>query len=203
MLPLAEQLGSLACGLASDAVERIEVEVFGEIAEHDVRVLELSALKGVFQILVHDPVSFVNAPVLAEQRGVDVVMRTDVRSDDHRSLVRVILTQTNGERVSLAGTVTGSRNVAKVVEVDSFDVDVPVSDHMAFFRYHDRPGIVGVVGKVLGDIKVNIGGMQVSRDDTGHALIVLTVDSAIPAETVEAITTSIGGHSGRCVDLSF
>ena len=203
MLPLAEQLGSLACGLATDAVERIEVEVFGEIAEHDVRVLELSALKGVFQTLVHDPVSFVNAPVLAEQRGVDVVMRTDVRSDDHRSLVRVILTQTNGERVSLAGTVTGSRHVAKVVEVDSFDVDVPVSDHMAFFRYHDRPGIVGIVGQVLGDIKINIGGMQVSRDDTGHALIVLTVDSAIPADTIEAITTSIGGHSGRCVDLSF
>lgn len=203
MLPLAEQLGSLACGLATDAVERIEVEVFGEIAEHDVRVLELSALKGVFQMLVHDPVSFVNAPVLAEQRGVDVVMRTDVRSDDHRSLVRVILTQTTGERVSLAGTVTGSRNVAKVVEVDSFDVDVPVSDHMAFFRYHDRPGIVGIVGQVLGDIQVNIGGMQVSRDDTGHALIVLTVDSAIPAETVDVIGTSIGAHSGRCVDLTF
>ena len=203
MLPLAEQLGSLACGLATDAVERIEVEVFGEIAEHDVRVLELSALKGVFQILVHDPVSFVNAPVLAEQRGVDVEMRTDVRSDDHRSLVRVILTQTNGERVSLAGTVTGSRHVAKVVEVDEFDVDVPVSEHMAFFRYHDRPGIVGIVGQVLGDINVNIGGMQVSRDNTGHALIVLTVDSAIPGETVELITSSIGAHSGRCVDLAF
>jgi D-3-phosphoglycerate dehydrogenase len=203
MLPLAEQLGSLACGLATDAVERIEIEVIGEIAEHDVRVLELSALKGVFQTLVHDPVSFVNAPVLAEQRGVDVEMRTDARSDDHRSLVRVIVTQTNGERVSLAGTVTESRHVAKVVEVDNFDVDVPVSDHMAFFRYHDRPGVVGIVGQVLGDINVNIGGMQVSRDDTGHALIVLTVDSAIPGETVELITSSIGAHSGRCVDLAF
>lgn len=203
MLPLAEQLGSLACGLATDAVERIEVEVIGEIAEHDVRVLELSALKGVFQMLVHDPVSFVNAPVLAEQRGVEVVMRTDARSDDHRSLVRVIVTQTTGERVSLAGTVTGSRNVAKVVEVDSFDVDVPISDHMAFFRYHDRPGVVGIVGQMLGDIQINIGGMQVSRDETGHALIVLTVDSAIPAETVESIATGIGAHSGRCVDLSF
>jgi D-3-phosphoglycerate dehydrogenase len=203
MIPLAEQLGSIACGLASDAVERIEVEVLGEIADHDVRVLELSAQKGVFQMLVHDPVSYVNAPVLAEQRGVDVITRTDARSDDHKSLIRVIVTQTNGEQVSIAGTVTGTRNQAKVVEVQAFDVDVPVSEHMAFFRYHDRPGVVGVVGKLLGDSDVNIGGMQVSRDDSGHALIVLTVDSVIPAETMEAIVEQIGAHSGRGVDLAF
>jgi D-3-phosphoglycerate dehydrogenase len=203
MIPLAEQLGSIACGLASDAVERIEVEVLGEIADHDVRVLELSALKGVFQMLVHDPVSYVNAPVLAEQRGVDVVTRTDARSDDHKSLIRVILTLTTGDRVSLAGTVTGTRHLAKVVEVDDFDVDVPVSSHMAFFRYHDRPGIVGVVGQVLGDIGVNIGGMQVSRDGSGDALIVLTVDSGIPAAAIDDISQRIGAHSGRSVDLAF
>lgn len=203
MIPLAEQLGSLVCGLASDAVERIEVEVLGEIADHDIRVLELSALKGVFQMLVHDPVSYVNAPVLAEQRGVEVVTRTDARSDDHKSLIRVIVTQTNGEQVAIAGTVTGARNQAKVVEVDAFDVDVPVSDHMAFFRYHDRPGVVGIVGKLLGDSDVNIGGMQVSRDDSGHALIVLTVDSVIPTSTMDAIIGQIGAHSGRGVDLAY
>jgi D-3-phosphoglycerate dehydrogenase len=202
MLPLAEQLGGIACGLTESAVVRIDIEALGEIADHDVRVLELSALKGVFQMLVHDPVSFVNAPVLAEQRGVEVAMTSDRTSEDHRSLLRVTLTQTSGATVSVAGTVTGARHTGKLVEVDGFDVDVPVRDHMAFLRYHDRPGIVGVVGRVLGEAGVNIGGMQVSRDDTGHALIVLTVDSEIPADRLAAIVREIGAHSGRAVDLA-
>ncbi len=202
LLPLAEFLGSIACGLAEDAVERVDVEVMGEVIEHDVRVLELSALKGVFQKLVHDPVSYVNAPVLAEQRGVEVAMTTDKTSADHRNLVRVRLTLTNGSSVSVAGTVTGAKNAAKVVEVDGFDVDVPVSDHMVFFRYHDKPGVVGVVGQILGDAGVNIGGMQVSRDDTGHALIVLTVDSSVPGASIDAIIEKIGAHSGRFVDIA-
>ena len=145
--------------------------------------------------------SYVNAPVLAEQRGVEVALTTDRTSEDHRSLIRVTLTQTNGEKVSVAGTVAGPRNTAKVVEVDSFDVDVPVSEHMAFLRYHDRPGIVGTVGRILGEGDVNIGGMQVSRDDSGHALIVLTVDSVIEQERLEAIVAEIGAHSGKAVDL--
>ena len=201
MLPLAEQLGSIACGLADSAVVRIDVEALGEIADHDVRVLELSALKGVFQMLIHDPVSFVNAPVLAEQRGVEVALTSDRTSEDYRSLLRVTLTQTDGAKVSVAGTVSGSRDVGKIVQVDAFDVDVPVSTHMAFFRYHDRPGVVGVVGRVLGEASVNIGGMQVSRDASGHALIVLTVDSAIPADRLDAIVAEIGAQSGKAVNL--
>mgnify|MGYP000927907138 CR=1 FL=1 len=201
MLPLAEKLGSIACGLAEAAVARVDVKALGEIASHDVRVLELSALKGVFQKLVHDPVSYVNAPVLATQRGVEVALTSDSEAGDHRSLVRVALTLTDGTKVSVAGTVSGPRDVAKVVEVDGFDVDVPVSDHMAFFRYHDRPGVVGVVGRVLGEADVNIGGMQVSRDESGHALIVLTVDTAIPPQQLDTIVGEIGAHSGRAVDL--
>jgi D-3-phosphoglycerate dehydrogenase len=72
---------------------------------------------------------------------------------------------------------------------------------MAFLRYHDRPGVVGVVGRVLGEADVNIGGMQVSRDESGHALIVLTVDTAIAPERLEAIVAEIGAHSGTSVDL--
>lgn len=202
LVPLAEQLGQIACSLSSEAVERIDVEILGDVIDNDVRVLELSALKGVFQMLVHDPVSFVNAPVLAEQRGVEVALTTDRDSGDHRSLVRVKLTLTGGPTVSVAGTATGARGITKVVDVDGFDVDVPISDHMAFFRYHDKPGVVGVVGRILGEAGINIGGMQVSRGDSGHSLIVLTVDSAADGATIEAITREIGAHSGRAVSLA-
>ena len=204
LLPLAERLGAIASGLADGAVQRIDVEVRGEVADLDVRVLELGALKGLIQGLVHDPVSYVNAPVLAQQRGVEVALTTDKDSDDHRNLVRVRLTLSDGVWVSVAGTVSGPKDVAKLVEVDSFDVDVPISEHMVFFRYHDRPGVVGTVGRILGEADVNIGGMQVSREESGeHSVIVLTVDHAVPADVLERIVSEIGAHTGRAVDLAF
>ncbi len=202
LLPLAEHLGQIASGLVETAVERVDIEVRGEAADLDVRVIELAALKGVFSGLVHDAVSFVNAPVLAEQRGVEVALVTDRESADHRTLVRVRLTLTDGVTLSVAGTVTGARHVEKLVEVDEFDVDVPISEHMALFRYHDRPGMVGVVGRLLGEASINIGGMQVSRDDAGgHALIVLTVDSPVPTGTLANIVEEIGAHTGRGVSV--
>lgn len=201
LVPLAEQVGRIASSLSTGALARVDVEALGEIAEHDVRVLELSALKGVFQTLVEDPVSFVNAPVLAEQRGVEVALTTDRVSEDHRSLLRVTLTQADGTKVTVGGTVSGARDQAKIVEVDGFDIDVPVSDHMVFLRYQDKPGVVGVVGRILGEAGVNIGGMQVGRDDDGRAMIVLTVDSVVPAERMDAIVAEIPATAGRAVDL--
>ena len=193
LLPLTEQLGSIACGLATDAVVRVDVQVLGEAAAEDVRVLELSALK--------DPVSFVNAPVLAQQRGVEVALTSDTVSPDHRSLVRVTLTLTNGTEVSVAGTVAGPRHIAKLVEVDGHDVDVQVSDHLIFLSYSDRPGVVGTIGQKLGEAGINIGGMQVSPDNAGSALVVLTVDSAVDKATLQGISTAIGADWAESVDL--
>ena len=203
LVAVAEKLGVIAAGLVGGALQRVDVEARGEIAELDVRVLELAALKGVMQGLVHDPVSYVNAPVLAQQRGVEVALTTDLDGGDHRNLVRVRLTRNDGSVVSVAGTVTGKRNIAEVVEVDEFDVDVPISEHMVFLRYHDRPGVVATVGRILGDNQVNIGGMQVSRQRVGgDALSVLTVDDAVPAAAMDAIVKEIGAHTGGSVDLT-
>ena len=183
-------------------MEAVEVEVLGEVVEHDVKILELAALKGLFSALVQDPVSYVNAPVFATDRGIEVSLRTDPESPQYRNEVRVRLVLSDGQTVVVGGTVTGPRDVERIVEVDGFDVDVPMSEHLAFFRYVDKPGVVGVAGRVLGDAGINIGGMQVSRAaEGGQALIALTVDSAIPAEVLAAITTEIGATSGRTVDL--
>lgn len=201
LLPLAEQLGAVAVSLADDSITGIAVEVRGEVTSNDVRVLELSALKGVFGKIVDESVSFVNAPVLAKERNVDVTLLTDAQSEDHRTLVSVKLTLTNGKSVAVSGTVVGPKNVAKLVSVDAFDIDVPVSEHMIVFRYEDKPGVVGIVGKLLGDASINIGGMQVSRDDSGNALIVLTVDSAVSADQVSSIAAQIGASAGRAIDL--
>jgi len=148
-------------------------------------------------------VSYVNAPVLAAERGVGVRLTTDPDSPDYRNLVTLRGTLADGTQVSVSGTLTGPRQTEKVVGVDGFDIEVALSDHMAVFRYEDRPGIVGAVGRILGEARVNIAGMQVSRDRKGgHALVVMTVDGPIPGPVLEDIAREIGAETARQVDLT-
>lgn len=201
-LPLAEKIGRIAATLTDAPLTRIDVEVLGELSTEDVRVLELSALKGAFQHLIEEPVSYVNAPLFAKERGVETGLTTSPDSEDHRSMVRVVASTTEGHRINVAGTISGVRDIEKLVEIDGVELDLALSDHLAIYRYHDRPGVVGVVGRLFGDAKLNIASMQVGRESQGeHALIVLTVDQSIPTKTVDAISKEIGAHLGRKVDL--
>jgi D-3-phosphoglycerate dehydrogenase len=202
-LPLVEKLGRVFTGLAGGVAAQLEVEVRGEVTAHDVSVLQLAALKGVFTDVVEEQVTFVNAPALAAERGVEVTLSTDPESPDFRSLITVRGTLPNGATISVSGTLSGPRQVEKLTEVDGFDVDLLPVDHLLFFRYADKPGIVGTVGAALGEAQVNIAGAQVSRTSQGgDALMALTVDSAVPAEVLEAIAGAIGAQSARSVDLT-
>jgi D-3-phosphoglycerate dehydrogenase len=201
-LPLVEKLGRVFTGLAGGVAASLTVEVRGEIAAYDVKVLELAALKGVFADVVEEPVTYVNAPLIAADRGVEVQLLTESESPDYRNLLTVRGTLASGEEVSVSGTLTGPKQVEKLVEVGGFDIDVTFAPHLAFFRYDDRPGIVGAVGRILGDANVNIANMQVGRrEQGGEALMVITVDSAIPPAALDEITSTIGAHDGRTVDI--
>ncbi len=201
-LPLAEKLGRIFTAVAGGIAARIEVEVRGEIAGLDVSVLQLAALKGVFSDIVEDAVTYVNAPLLAADRGVQVSLATDKQSPDWRNVVTLRGTLPDGQVVSVGGTLTGQRQLEKLVEINGYDMEISPAEHMVFFTYTDRPGIVGIVGQILGAQGINIAGMQVCRDARGgQALIVLTVDSALPPAVLEEITSSIGAVFGRAVDL--
>ncbi|MDQ1539799.1 MAG: D-3-phosphoglycerate dehydrogenase / 2-oxoglutarate reductase, partial [Actinomycetota bacterium] len=201
-LPLAEKLGRVFTALAGGIASRVEVEVRGEIAQYDVKVLELAVLKGIFTDVVEKSVTYVNAPLFAQDRGVEVSLLTDDDSPDFRNLITVRGTLPTGHQLSVAGTLARPNFVEKLVKVDGFDVDLTLSEHLAFFRYVDRPGVVGVLGRILGEHGINIAGMQVARDTRGgHALVALTVDSALPAPVLETIISEIGAESGRAVDL--
>jgi D-3-phosphoglycerate dehydrogenase / 2-oxoglutarate reductase len=201
-LPLAEKLGRIFTGLAGGVPLRLDVEVRGEITEHDVRVLELAALKGVFTDVVEESVTYVNAPLLARERGIEVTLLTSEESPDWRNLVTVRGTMADGEVVSVSGTLSGPKHLERIVEVNGFDMEITPTAHMAFFSYVDRPGVVGIVGRLLGDHSVNIASMQVGRNARGgSALIALTVDSAIPPAVLDSITEAIGAEIGRRVDL--
>jgi D-3-phosphoglycerate dehydrogenase len=201
-LPLAEKLGRIFTALAGAVATRIEVEVRGEIVSHDVRVLQLAALKGVFSGIVDTAVTYVNAPLLASERGVEVSLVTEAESPDWRNLITLRGTLPQGQLVSVGGTLTGPRQLEKLVEVNGFDMEMAPAEHMVFLTYTDRPGIVGTVGQILGSEGINIAGMQVCRDARGgDALIVLSVDSAIPAAVLDDISSTIGAVVGRTVDL--
>ncbi len=201
-LPLAEKLGRIFTALAGGMAARIDVEVRGEIASHDVRVLQLAALKGVFADVVEDAVTYVNAPLLASERGVEVSLVTEAESPDWRNLVTLRGIMPDGQVVSVAGTLSGRRQHEKLVEVNGFEMEIAPAEHMVFLTYTDRPGVVGTVGQILGSEGINIAGMQVCRDARGgHALIVLSVDSAIPAVVLDDILSTIGAVVGRTVDL--
>jgi D-3-phosphoglycerate dehydrogenase len=202
-LPLAERLGRIFTALAGRLASRLDVEVSGEIAVHDVGVVKLAALKGVFADVVEEQVSYVNAPLFAEERGLEVRLTTTLDSPDYRNLLSLRGTLASGEQVSVSGTLSGVRQVEKLTEVDGFDVDITPTDHMAFLRYEDRPGMVGTIGQILGAAEVNIAGMQVGRrEQGGDALVALTVDSAISPAVLDEIVHAIGAHSGRTVDLA-
>lgn len=202
-IPLVEKLGRIFTALAGEVAQQIDVEVRGEITQYDVKVFELAALKGVFSDVVADQVSYVNAPVLAAERGTEVRLRTFSESPDHRNLITLRGTLADGSRVSVSGTLIGLNQKERLVEVNDFVVDLEPTEHLAFLTYEDRPGMVGTVGRILGEAGVNIAGMQVSRDTRGgQALVALSVDSAVPVDVLEDIRNSIQAAIVRGVDLS-
>jgi D-3-phosphoglycerate dehydrogenase len=201
-IPLVEKLGRVFTGLAGEIAQQLDVEVRGEITQYDVKVLELAALKGVFSDVIEEQVSYVNAPLLAAERGVAVRLVTDPESPDHRNLITLRGTLADGSQVSVSGTLVGIAQRERLVEVNGYELDIEPTEHLAFLRYSDRPGMVGTVGQILGEANVNIAGMQVARDAKGgHALVALTVDSAIPVDVLGQIKSAMDAESVCSVDL--
>jgi D-3-phosphoglycerate dehydrogenase len=199
-LPLAEKLGRLYTTFAQGGPGGpVTVDVVGDLAEHDTRVLTLAALKGMLAPVVSEPVTFVNAPLIAADRGMEV---TEVKTRRSRDWVNLLTVSGRGPRgdVSVSGTTVGPRDAERLVAVSGLAVDMPPAEHMAFFFYADRPGIIGKVGTLLGEAGINIAGMQVGRREAGgEALMSLTVDSTIPAHVLDEIVDAIAAFDGKFV----
>jgi len=201
-IPLMEKLGQVFVGLCGASISSIEIEVSGEIVEHDVSVLKLAALKGIFSRIVSDQVSYVNAPLIAEARGVDVSMVTNPQSDEYRNLLTIRGILGDGRSVSASATLTGAKQSHKLVGINGYDVEVPLATHHVVMIYEDRPGIVAVYGKAFGEASINIAGMQIARDKAGgQALSVLTVDSRAPDELLADVASQINATTMAPIDI--
>lgn len=198
-LSLAEKLGRIFTAVAGGIAASVQVEVRGAIVEHDVSVLQLAALKGLFTDVVEEQVTFVNAPLLAKERGLSIDLVTDPISEEYRNLTTLRGTMADGRSISVSGTVSGPRLVEKLTEVLGHELDLRPDGHLTFFRYHDRPGVVGTMGAMLGAAGINIAAAQVSpASEAGDALMALTTDSPMSPELLAAIADRIGAREA-CV----
>ncbi|MBD8609629.1 phosphoglycerate dehydrogenase [Frigoribacterium sp. CFBP 13729] len=202
-IPLLEKIGQVFAALADSPLTSVDVEVRGDLVDHDVSVLKLAALKGIFTNIVSESVSYVNAPLLAEQRGITVRLLTDPTSEEYRNVLTVRGSLADGGQISVSGTLTGTKQVEKIVEINGYDVEVPIAAHHLVMVYGDRPGIVAVYGKEFGDAGINIAGMQIARRSAGgQALSVLTIDSPAPDDLLEKVRTAIDAELLREIDVT-
>ncbi|HEX7404319.1 MAG TPA: phosphoglycerate dehydrogenase [Candidatus Nanopelagicaceae bacterium] len=201
-LPLVEKLAGVLVGLAGEVPVSIEVEVRGEIAEHDCSILATSALRGALTALGSEDVTYVNAPGIAQERGLVATVTTDAFSPEHRNLVTLNAALSDGVKISVSGTLMGIRQVQKIVAIDAYDLDLVPTENLLFLRYADRPGVVGTVGNALSQATINIAGMQVARDHLGgEALMVITVDSPVPGDVVAILAAETGANLARSITL--
>ncbi len=186
-VPLAATLGRLAAELAERPPTRIVVGAHGPLAGYDTRLLTVAALNGAFSGRVEQQVNYVNAPLIAAERGIEVAEEREQASRDYTNLVRVVLADSSGE-VAVSGTTIGPEHRLFLAGALGFAIDIEVAPRMVLLRYDDVPGVIGRVGTMFGEAGVNIANMAVSRTREGDkALMALSIDSDAPAELLERV----------------
>ncbi len=200
-VPLAAKLGRLAMELAGGRAERISLAYYGGLSGYDTRLLTVAALNGAFQGRSDTPVNYVNAPVIAAERGIEVLEERRRASRDFTNLVRVGV-HANGDDVRVAGTTIGNDNRHWLVSALGFELEMELAPLLVFFRYDDVPGVIGRVGSLFGEAGVNIANMAVSRTRRGgKALMALSLDTPLPEGLVEEFRKQ-GFDDARFISLT-
>jgi D-3-phosphoglycerate dehydrogenase / 2-oxoglutarate reductase len=194
-LPLAERLGAIFTALSEGLPRVLEIEYAGQIADSDTRILTLSVLKGVFGGVNDEPVSYVNAPRIAAERGVEVRDTSTATAHDYVNLISI-----RGGDHGIGGTLVSLRGEPRIVMLDGHTVDVPPANHMLVVRNDDRPGMIAHVAGVLSDNGVNIDDMHLGRSELGAAALqVIATDRSVPLDVQEAIAKGDGIVAVRAI----
>lgn len=202
-LEVVRKLGVLIGAVSEQLPTSLSVDVRGELASEDVAVLKLSALRGLFSSVIEDQVTFVNAPSIAEERGVSAEITTATESPNHRSVVDVRAVYADGSVINVAGTLSGPQLVQKIVQINGRNFDLRAEGVNLVINYADVPGALGKIGTVLGGAEVNIQAAQLSQDASGAAAtIILRIDRTAPDTVLDEIRAAVGATTLELVDLS-
>ncbi len=194
--------GLVLSAFSSTPPSSVAVEVRGELSNEDVSILSLAALRGVFHGVVEDQVTFVNATRIAETLGVAVSMTKEAESPNHRSLVTLRAVYPDGDTLTVSGTISGIAEVEKVVEVHGRSFDLRAEGVNLLLEYEDRPGVMGVVGTLLGKVGINIEAAQISQTSDGDdAFMILRVDRSVDHSVLESIGATVRASTIRTVDF--
>jgi len=197
-LPLAEILGSAVAQLVESKVQKIEVVVTGKLAETNPSLLTTGVLKGFFSKIVEEPVSYVNAPLFARERGIEVLEVKSTSSSGYHPdeiIIRV-------DGFEIAGTAVPPAYIPRFTRVYGYDVDIAPSRHILIIKNEDRPGMVGKIGSILGENNINIASMQVGRKEArGTAVSIVIVDEVVPGNVLEKIKAIEGITDAKYVTL--
>jgi D-3-phosphoglycerate dehydrogenase len=202
-LEIVRKVGVLIGALKSELPVSLVVQVRGELASEQVEVLKLSALRGLFSAVIEDQVTFVNAPALAAERGVNAEISTATESPNHRSVVDVRAVYGDGSSTNVAGTLSGPQQVQKIVQINGRNFDLRAEGYNLIINYADQPGALGKIGTLLGAADVNILAAQMSQDASGEgATVMLRVDRAVPTDVQDSLATAVEAVTLEMVDLS-
>jgi D-3-phosphoglycerate dehydrogenase len=182
-LNLAERMGAFQGQVVEGGLEEVFIEYSGEIANLKTDPITVSLLKGLLYPILQEDVNYVNAPLIAKDRGIKVVESTTNASEDFISLINLRVKTTQGE-YSVAGTIFGKSD-PWIVQVDQFKIEATPDNYMLLFHTQDRPGVIGNVGTSLAKHGINISRMQFGRESVeGKSLLLLSTDDPVPAEVI-------------------
>jgi D-3-phosphoglycerate dehydrogenase len=197
---LGERMGAMATQLADGAIKSIEISYCGELSGLETGPVGRSVLKGLFQPIMTEPVNLVNAPIIAESRAIRITESKSAAPEDYTSLLVVKVKTDKGGKV-IEGTLFGKKDI-RIVQIDGYSVDVSPEGMMLVTTHIDKPGIIGMVGTLLGTHNVNIAGMHVGREGIGkRAVMVLNVDDSISDEVLKQIKDLDGMETAKLVQL--
>jgi D-3-phosphoglycerate dehydrogenase / 2-oxoglutarate reductase len=205
-LPLARHLGRIGVALAEGtSVDGIEIEFLGRIASRDTRLLTVQVLKGALSGHIEEEVNDVNAPAIAEERGIQVSQTSTAQARDFTDLVRVTVVS-GGARTRVVGTNFGRLHRPHLLEAWGSRFNIQLEPHLAVFRYVDQPGMMGRVGTLCGQYGINISAAAVGRRPDadhagGEATMLVATDSPVPQDVVDHIVEGDGFEAGRTVSL--
>ena len=197
---IAQTVASLCTQLAEGQLRSVEIQYNGEIADHDTSAVKASVIRGLLEPISEEPVTLVNAHLVARQRGLHIVEQKSVESESYANLVTVEVQTTHGT-ATVSGTVLDGKPY--VVRIDDYWVHLSPSGGYVIVTHHrDQPGMIGKMGTILGDVDINISAMEVGRErERGPALMLVLVDEEIPSETLERIRSIQGLESAKVVRI--
>jgi len=176
---LAELLAGMGAQMAQEPVKTLKVGCYGKLAQLDTKEVSLCALKGALGRTTSYPVTLVNAPTIAEARGLELIEHKSEKVSNYASLVVIGLETAEGEH-TIAGTCFDNQQ-PRIVRIDDFEIDLKPAEHLLLMFYPDQPGMVGKFGTILGEADINIANMAVGRrEKRGQAVVALTLDDPVP-----------------------